>query len=231
MPEVELPDVEFVQPFGPAILRTKLGPELLTSLTELSDDVLGTSDPRMGGRLAGQIEDEAELPTVALATIGFSTFATDLANRYVRAHHQFASDEMHVMSKLVMAWVVSQHANEYNPVHSHSDCQLSGVAYLKMPTRGEPRVAGKPLQDGNITFIGGSSGGLDQMSYPTWTIYPEAGDVVLFPSSLLHAVYPFRGCEERRSVAFNLLFRIVEPESGAELSRNPASASSPATPQ
>lgn len=222
-------DVEFIQPFGPSILRSQLNRDLLSSLIDLSDDVLHKSEHRMGARLAGQIQDEFELPEAALAATGFSQFITDLANRYVRTNHDLASDEMHVMSKLKTAWVVSQHANEYNPVHSHAHCQLSGVAYLKMPPRGDARLAGKPLQDGNIKFICGSSGDLDQMSYPTWTIYPEAGDLVLFPSSLLHTVYPFRGCGERRSVAFNLIFRIADPVSGSQVSGDAMPSSAPAT--
>ena len=35
------------------------------------------------------------------------------------------------------------------------------------------------------------------------SLNPEPGSMALFPSNLLHTVYPFQGPGERRSVAFN----------------------------
>ena len=34
-------------------------------------------------------------------------------------------------------------------------------------------------------------------------VVPQSGDVVVFPSYLRHAVFPYRGSGERISVAFN----------------------------
>ena len=36
------------------------------------------------------------------------------------------------------------------------------------------------------------------------SIKPQVGNLFLFPSSLNHQVYPFRGKGERRSVSFNV---------------------------
>ena len=36
------------------------------------------------------------------------------------------------------------------------------------------------------------------------SIKPQVGNLFLFPSSLHHQVYPFRGKGERRSVSFNV---------------------------
>jgi uncharacterized protein (TIGR02466 family) len=44
---------------------------------------------------------------------------------------------------------------------------------------------------------GGQSAGASEL------IHPRSGQLVLFPSWLLHAVRPYRGDRERISVAFN----------------------------
>ena len=76
--------------------------------------------------------------------------------------------------------------------------------HLKFPEKIEPAV--KPhLEglDGNLIFTG--MGDQDQ-----WNTAPvlnvkssNVGWLHLFPSSLGHAVYPFRGKGERRSLSFN----------------------------
>ena len=45
-------------------------------------------------------------------------------------------------------------------------------------------------------------------------ITPKPGLMLMFPSYLLHTVYPFIGEGERRSIAFNATYRIVEPTGG-----------------
>ena len=41
------------------------------------------------------------------------------------------------------------------------------------------------------------------------TMTPQVGMMVMFPSYLLHTVYPFIGEEERRCIAFNGTYRIL----------------------
>ena len=41
---------------------------------------------------------------------------------------------------------------------------------------------------------------------------PEVGDMFMFPSYLLHTVYPFLGDGERRSVSFNAIHWFVDKE-------------------
>ena len=42
------------------------------------------------------------------------------------------------------------------------------------------------------------------------TTTPKSGMMVMFPSYLLHTVYPFIGEEERRCIAFNGVYRIID---------------------
>ena len=49
----------------------------------------------------------------------------------------------------------------------------------------------------------------------TMLITPEEGMLLLFPSNLLHTVYPFKGDGERRSVAFNCHWSAIKKNGSA----------------
>ena len=57
-------------------------------------------------------------------------------------------------------------------------------------------------KDGQILFTG--MGGVDPFSTTMqYNIQPEVGMLYLFPSTLNHQVYPFKGKGERRGISFN----------------------------
>ena len=106
-------------------------------------------------------------------------------------------------------WSVSQFPQEYNPIHYHTQCQISSVLYLKVPDMEISRKEHKPREDGSITFIHNASRDVD-LSEPSFTALPVVGDMYIFGGQTLHTVYPFRcekGDPERRSVSFNAMFR------------------------
>ena len=105
------------------------------------------------------------------------------------------------------AWIVSQYENEYNPVHFHTYCDLSSVIWLKVPPFDHRSKEGnlpeyKYSRDGMIEFVYKTAcpTGLEKGSL---SFNPEPGKMTIFPSNLLHTVYPFQGPGERRSIAFN----------------------------
>ena len=104
------------------------------------------------------------------------------------------------------AWVISQWQGEYNPLHIHTECQMSTVMYLKVP-KFLPSVKPDRDDDGNIMFIGGASSG-SRLTRNLMKIKPKVGDFFIFPAHLQHTVYPFKtdGDFERRSVSFNADF-------------------------
>ena len=119
----------------------------------------------------------------------------------------------HWHSRIVDAWVVSQKENDYIPVHAHDkgnnqteSSKISGILYLKVPNQIERNtndIAIRGGKDGQIVFTG--MGGVDPFSTTNaFNIIPEAGRLYLFPSSLNHQVYPFKGAGERRGISFNV---------------------------
>ena len=116
-------------------------------------------------------------------------------------------------SRIVDAWVVSQKESDYVPVHTHhlngaheESCKISGILYLKVPEQmkvDNNDIAIKGGRDGQILFTG--MGGVDPFSTTMqYNIQPEVGWLYLFPSSLNHQVYPFKGEGERRGISFNV---------------------------
>jgi hypothetical protein len=120
----------------------------------------------------------------------------------------------HWHSRVVDAWVVSQKENDYIPVHTHHKgdnqmeaCKISGILYLKVPEQiknhDNKDMAIRGGKDGQILFNG--MGGVDPFSTTMqYNCYPEIGWMYLFPSTLNHQVYPFKGEGERRGISFNV---------------------------
>ena len=121
-------------------------------------------------------------------------------------------------------WSVHQKDNEYNPIHVHQACDISGVMYLKIPeylpsrkSQLKPNKLGGESSaidyDGTINFTTPTSSTSFNWGQSEMTIRPQVGDIFIFPSLQKHLVYPFRtvdGKGERRSVSFNSRFISIE---------------------
>ena len=143
---------------------------------------------------------------------------TILSNGNVKQHMDSAFDGgPHTAwhSRIVDAWVVSQKEDDYLPVHAHSQLEedhqlskISAVMYLKIPTQMERKpdqASIKMGKDGQLSFTG--MGDADPFQTTSlYNIIPEVGWLYLFPSTLNHQVYPFKGEGERRGIAFNADF-------------------------
>ena len=96
-------------------------------------------------------------------------------------------------------WAVSQFESDYNPVHWHTG-NISAVTYTKIPNDFGSSYKKENL-NGNIAFIHGNR---QLTSASVYNVKPEIGDLFIFPSYMMHTVYPFFSNEERRSVSFNV---------------------------
>ena len=202
-------DFNLVKPFGPDLGMFKIPSEVLDKMIEVTDKVL-EDEKRIdwGKNLVGNVKEEPWVSNKDLKEAGIYSYLQSMLYNYVfnsltRAGHEVDKLEVH----LDHMWVVSQYADEYNPVHFHTYCDLSSVMWLKMPPL-EDRVKSKKLpeykmqRDGMIEFIYKTAcpGGMEKGSL---SFMPTEGQMAIFPSNLLHTVYPFKGDGERRSVAFN----------------------------
>ena len=98
-----------------------------------------------------------------------------------------------------------------SPEDISPNVQVSSVLYLKVPkniSRDLKNKKGSP--DGAIEFISQGFGSeLQSLSTGSRRFKPVAGHLYIFPSWLLHTVYPFVGKGERRSLSFNSSFKVI----------------------
>ena len=215
-------EAEVLTPWADVLLKVKLPPKVLQGMLEITDQVLQNPDRKnWGDNLAGQIQDEPLIPHQLMQDYKFTDhkgnegniflFFMNIIGEYVsHCHKQMATssefdkikDETY-MTQMKSCWVISQWEGEYNPIHVHTECQMSTVMYLKIP---EFLPGVKPDRDdgGCIMFIGGAGGG-SRLTRNLLKVQPKVGDFYIFPAHLQHTVYPFRtdGDFERRSVSFN----------------------------
>jgi uncharacterized protein (TIGR02466 family) len=176
---------------------------------DLTDKILEDQERiDWGKNLVGNIKEETYVSNKDLQEAGLYPYLQSMLYNYVwnsltRAGHEIETLQVH----LDHMWIVSQYADEYNPIHFHTYCDLSSVLWLKMPPM-EDRINSKKLpeykmqRDGMIEFVYKTAcpTGLEKGSI---SFMPHIGQLAIFPSNLLHTVYPFKGDGERRSVAFN----------------------------
>jgi len=211
MSELEL-DTTMLSPFGPRILCVKLPDNIIERINHLGDTQQNKNN--MDGRLAGQIKDEPELTNEEMDSIGIKKIFMDIGQQYVHTilsdkhHFDYNKDDFYINMKFVSGWIVNQKENEYNPAHYHSNCSISAVLYLKVPEFRPRGFVGKKNIDGYIEFIN-STVDHSMLSAGSYLVKPQVGQLLMFPSTLLHTVYPFQGPEERRSLAFNLSYELV----------------------
>ena len=215
-------EVEAMQPWADVLFKVTLPPNVLKGMIEITDKVLQDPDRKnWGDNLAGQIQDEPLIPHQMMQdykindpggsdTTIFNFFMNMIGEYVSHCQRQMATSfeidkikNEQYMTQMKSCWVISQWEGEYNPIHIHTECQMSTVMYLKVP---EFLPSTKPERDddGCIMFIGGAGSG-SRLTRNLLKVKPKVGEFFIFPAHLQHTVYPFKtdGDFERRSVSFN----------------------------
>ena len=186
--------MEILKPFGPAIYKSNLDIKDIEKINSYLENNLLNDDEKKkkldaSSSLVGKVKEEIHLEKEFLEKELLNIIGPHINNFLVNSNYR-----SHKSINLDSCWVVRQYESEYNPVHSHNG-DVSGVLYLKFP---QDRKSGK---DGSITFVNSPTFFLNRGHL---TLIPEIGSIFLFPSYVLHTVYPIReNQEERRCIAFN----------------------------
>ncbi len=190
--------------FGSPLVRYEVDQSLVEELNRVSDFILKhdviPAKYDYTKVLASAIDIEFKIPFELIEDV-----KTQLETYALEFHNKFCDKTFNgpnAKARMLSCWVVSQRAGEWNYLHRHTS-QISGVLYLKMPSDMSPGVkpgSGKARNAGAIAF---TEGGGSYYKRSTVTRVPKVGDLYIFPSDLLHTVYPFLGDEERRSFSFN----------------------------
>ena len=213
-------DFKVEKHFGPFFASCMLPQDALDAMLKMSDEILSDKLSESHGQsLAGVIDKEIKVYKSDMEKAGVDQLIESCVKSYVvhcAKQHNFFSETHTFQSQINSAWIVSQYENEYNPLHNHTGCDISAVIYLKVPDvkgrRNLESKKGKNDSDGDITFIHSATSqrNFDIFEKGMMTIQPTSGLLVMFPSYLLHTVYPFIGEGERRCLPFNAVYRILD---------------------
>ncbi|MDB3995946.1 2OG-Fe(II) oxygenase family protein [Candidatus Pelagibacter sp.] len=194
--------IEIIKPFGPSIAKITIPSEIISGMNKYVEEVIEdekrSKDLNYGNQLAGNVQQEFLLDLEFMKKINWGEFLGKVCQEWINKEHNISIKKFEIIS----SWIVRQFENEYNPIHFH-DGHISGVGYLKVPDdMGKTIQKNKSVQhNGKLILVDGSK---KFLCNPTYIITPKVGDFYLFPSYMMHTVYPFsKTLEERRSVSFN----------------------------
>ena len=216
-------------PFGPPIGHAELPKEMIKDLNKGCDDIVKDKElsksEDWSPNLVGQVEQEIKIPLDILNkwarwfSTQIQTYVAGYFNQLYIPQQTIlgASREKSLQTiggmkiNVLSAWYVRSFAGDYNPVHTHTDCQLTCVGYLKVPDLSKERIKPggnralkKYAPAGNLEVI--SSIGVTPSVFENDRISftPKVGNWYLFPANIRHSVYPFQCDGERRSFSINM---------------------------
>lgn len=101
-------------------------------------------------------------------------------------------------------WVNINSKNDFNNAHAHPHSWISGSYYVKVPANCQSGIVfyrERSVIDYNMhRWLGENNNNVFES---TFTVYPEPGACVTFPSYLQHRVEPNKSDESRISIAYN----------------------------
>jgi len=213
--------VEFVRPFGPAILKIKVPNDILH---DLNQDCLDISDNKKekidwSDQLAGRVEEEYHITKDLL--VKHAVWFNAVTSRYLFPDEKaFQENKGRFKVGIASGWYVRQYDGDFNPLHFHTGCQISTVGFLKLPDDIEEYWKEEDKDHnpfgGYLDFRYGTIG----LNCPNnMKVKPKVGDFYMFPNWLDHQVYPFRSKYkkpdvkgERRSFSLNIVYQNVKED-------------------
>ena len=214
-PKGERIPMQVISPWTNIIIKTKIPDGIFQNLLELYEYTM-KNKKSFGDQLVGQIDDEPEVTQEILQKYPqWADFCLQSTEHFVKTQGEInhVGEEAHLqrvrteryLCKINTMWFVNQRPGEYNPVHIHTNCKVSGICYLKTPKQ---QVRGRKdhyQSDGKITFTNNTGSDMNFANYQA-SFEPKAGDFYIFPAMQHHMVWPYRSADPndlRVSLSFN----------------------------
>ena len=213
--------VEFIRPFGPAILKVKVPDDILKDLNQDCIDIGDSKKEKIdwSDQLAGRVEEEYHISKDLL--IKHAIWFNAVTSRYLFPDEKaFQENKGRFKVGIASGWYVRQHDGDFNPQHFHTGCQISTVGFLKLPHDIEEYWKEEDNDHnpfgGYLDFRYGTVG----LNCPNnMKVKPKVGEFYMFPNWLDHCVYPFRSKYkkpdikgERRSFSLNIVYQNVKED-------------------
>jgi hypothetical protein len=196
---------KWLVPFSPLLYKTRLSLKHIQFINKEVDSILSDKDKQKrldsSETLAADISRQFRIsPKILFAKNGpgdkILSLCEEYYSQYCLLEREFCVKPDGLSFSVKSSWVVDQTAGEFNPIHHHGNCQLSGITYLQVPPN---MCEGKSW--GVLTFNFGVPAPFSRNYH---RIQPKVGDTYIFPSWLYHSVNPFRCEGNRRALSFNV---------------------------
>ena len=196
---------EHIQLPNPGLTRGMIPPEIyqpvMQEIKEIEKDDRGIY--KMNRTLAGQIEREYQLEKSKQHIV---PYLEEMGREYQKNWDYYPQQNLKVDS----LWVNLQKKTEYNPIHNH-DGVLSYVAWMEIPYKHSDEMNVNHSKDSRTKNLSSTfqfiySSIVGQITHDVYEVENGwEGRIVMFPSKLLHIVYPFYTSDNYRiSIAGNL---------------------------
>ena len=216
-------------PFGPPIGYAKLPKEMINDLNKGCDDIVKDEELVKSAdhshALVGQVEQELLISADIINKWGkwlgtqvrtyiagyFNQLLIPDQNLMGASKEQVSQAINRMQTDVLSAWYVRSFVGDFNPVHTHTECELTCVGFLKVPDLSKERKKGGSNRShksfspgGNLELL--SSVGVTNSVFENDRIAftPKVGNWYLFPANIRHSVYPFKCDGERRSFSINM---------------------------
>ena len=220
-------------PYGPAIGYAKLPNELVSDFNKGCDDIVKDKElsksQDWSHNLVGQVEQELLIPNDLINKWG-KWFLSQVREHVSAYFNQLTIPNQNIFSvpmkealqaannlqiNVQAAWYIRSFTGDYNPLHTHGNCELTCVGYLKIPDFIGEQKNEKGRNNNGVLEVLSSTGYNDLTFFENDRIgfTPEVGNWYLFPASLRHGVYPFKADGERRSFSINMSTNMFKPPS------------------
>ena len=105
----------------------------------------------------------------------------------------------------INVWMNCSPAGSHNSAHVHPGSEVSGVFYISVPPDSGRIVFRDPRPQSEMSQLHSKDGEVFKALTPRFVVSPEPGDLLLFPSWLMHQVEPGRDQNGLRiSMALNI---------------------------
>ena len=187
----------------------KIPPNIYQALNQEIVDINNddSNTVKINRTLAGQITKEYEITKSRQL---LDPFLEEMGRAYQKEWNYYPKENPNKDLKVESVWVNMQKKLEVNPLHNH-DGTLSYVAWLHVPfkledERNMPNCKNSRTVELASTFQFVYTTALGTIANcPMFVESGWEGKIIMFPSKLLHMVYPFQTSDDYRiSIAGNL---------------------------
>ena len=160
---------------------------LLGEIYSIADRVKRNQDPDVGASLLDYVNENPALAKLMQVKLDL---VTQVVNQYMPATHQ-------TQFSAISSWLNVKESGEVIEMHGHPDSSIASTYYINVPDSG-----------GELYYL--DTGLVGQHSTSIKYIRPEAGDLIFFPSYVLHGVTANQDTELRVSLSTDFKYQLTD---------------------